>query len=296
VPIALALAGAILYGAADFFGGLASKRSPTAAVVAWSQGIGFALLAIAVVAIGSHPAASDLAWGAFCGVFGALGVALLYRGLAIGTMGVVSPITAVLAAAIPVLYGVVVRGERPSLLADAGIVAALLAVVCVSAASGSDNAPTAGTAPQPPARRASKLPPGLLEALGSGVGFGAFFICLAQTRPEAGVVPILAARCTSAVLIVAGGALVSGPASLRVERGGWPAVLACGAFDVSANVMYVLAIHSGGMLAVVAVLTSLYPASTVALAAAALHERLERLQWIGVALAFGGAVAIALPR
>jgi len=159
-------------------------------------------------------------------------------------------------------------------------VAALAAVGLVSAGSG------------PRTKRTQFLPPGVAEALFAGIGFGAYFIALAQTRADAGMVPLFAARATSVVLLVAGGLIFGGAANVRLARPAFVLVVLCGALDVSANVLYVLAAHHG-LLALVAVLTSLYPAATVALAAAVLRERLARLQWIGVALALGGAAAIA---
>jgi drug/metabolite transporter (DMT)-like permease len=204
----------------------------------------------------------------------------LYRGLAIGTMGVVSPISAVLGATIPLLYGLIFRSEHPSPIAFAGIAAAIAAVVFVSAEPGAG------------ARRTAFFPPGLPEALLAGIGFGAYFIALAQTRADAGMVPLFAARLTSVILLVAGGLAFGGSSNVRLARPALMLTALCGALDVTANVLYVVAAHHG-LLAIVAVLTSLYPAATVALAAIVLRERLGRLQWIGVGLAFGGAVAIA---
>jgi drug/metabolite transporter (DMT)-like permease len=287
VAIFLSLATALVYGAADFFGGLASRRTSTVSVVICSQACGLLLLAVVLPLIGGHPVPHDLAWGAVCGIAGAFAIGMLYRGLALGTMGVVSPLSAVLGATLPMLYGIALRGERPSWLAYAGIAAALLAVVCVSVSerAGEAAAPARGA-------RTGFLPPGVREGLLAGVGFGLYFIALAQTRTDAGMYPLLAARVTSIVLLLGGGIAFGGPAAVRVARPALVAVLVCGTLDMGANVLFVLAAHSG-MLAIVAVLTSLYPAATVALAALVLRERLGRFQWIGVALALGGAVAIA---
>jgi drug/metabolite transporter (DMT)-like permease len=280
MPIALALVAAIVYGASDFLGGLASRRTATIGVVIWSQAVGLALLTLVVPAFGGDATAADVRWGALCGVAGALAIVALYRGLAVGTMGIVSPLSAVLGASIPVLYGLIFRGEHPGWFAAAGILAALAAVVLVSA--------------QPGVRepRPQFFPPGIPEALVAGVGFGLYFIALAQTRAGAGMVPLLAARATSVALLLAGAAAFGGIAGVRLARPAVGLVVVCGALDVSANVLYVVAAHNA-LLALVAVLTSLYPAATVALAAIALRERLGRLQWIGVALALGGAVAIS---
>jgi hypothetical protein len=130
--IAIALSAALVYGAADFLGGLASRRTSTLAVVVWSQAAGFLVLAVALPLSPGTPQPADLAWGALCGVIGAGAVGLLYRGLAIGAMGVVSPITAVLAAVLPVAYGSL-RHTRPSLAASMGIALSLVAVIAISA-------------------------------------------------------------------------------------------------------------------------------------------------------------------
>jgi len=199
-------------------------------------------------AFGGHATAGDVRWGALCGVAGALAIVALYRGLAVGTMGIVSPISAVLGASIPVVYGLIFRGEHPGWFAGAGIVAALAAVVLVSA--------------QPGARF---FPRGIRSARGRR-RLRLYFIALAQTRAEAGMVPLLAARATSVALLVAGGLAFGGVANVRIARPALGLVVLCGALDVSANVLYVVAAHQA-LLALVAVLTSLYPAATVALAA-----------------------------
>ncbi|HEY0395550.1 MAG TPA: DMT family transporter [Candidatus Elarobacter sp.] len=287
--VALALAAAAFYGAADFCGGLASRRRSALAVVVWSQAIGLGVLLPAVLVVPGVPRASDLGWGLACGVTGAFAIALLYRGLALGVMGVVSPITAVLAAAIPVVVAVIL-GERPAPLALIGIGCALVAVVLVSAAT---PAPDASEAPLARDPRRGRLPPGLAEALGSGTAFGFFFIALARTHADAGLWPLLATRVVSLAILIAGGLALR--RSLRIARPGFRTVAAAGALDMGANVLYVLASHAGP-LSIAAVVTSLYPAGTVALAAAVLHERLIRVQWAGVAIALAGVGCIALGR
>lgn len=263
-----------MFGAADFLGGLASRRTSTLAVVVWSQAAGFVVLAIALPLLPGTPRAADLAWGAVAGIMGAAAVGLLYRGLAIGAMGVVSPITAALAAILPVVYSALAHA-RVSRTANVGIAIALVAVVAISAA--------------PPQTRAQARR-GLPQAVGSGVMFGAFFIALAQSSADAGLYPLLAARVASFAALGLGGALLR--TSFRPARAAIGIIIAGGLCDMSANVFYVIAVHRGS-LAVVAVLTSLYPASTVALAAIVLRERLRALQWAGVALAFAGVALIS---
>ncbi len=287
MAIAFSVLCALVYGSSDFCGGLASRRTATIGVVVGSQIVGFVLLLGLLPLFGGTPVPGDLLWGAVCGLAGAAAIGFLYRGLAIGTMSVVSPVTAVTAAGVPVAFGVLVQHEHPSLLAVAGIVAALVAVVCVSAAPGATPGP--GAAPK------AGLPPGLLSAFAAAAGFGVYFIALAQTRAEAGMYPLLAARLSSLVVLAAGGVLTGHARDLRVGRSSLGLIAACGALDMTANVLYVLAAHRG-MLSLVAVISSLYPASTVALAAIVLGERLVPIQWAGVALALGGVAAISLGR
>jgi len=270
----LALAAGIVYGAGDFLGGLASRRTSTLAVVVWSQAAGFLLLLVAVPLVGGAPGARDLAWGALCGVVGAAAIALLYRGLAVGEMGVVSPITAILGTALPVAYGVL-HNVRPSAMVASGIAIALVAVVAISWA---------------PPSSAGQAVRGLPEAFAAGALFGIFFIVLAQVRAEAGLYPLIAARAASFLALLIGGRLVR--ASFRPARDAVGIIIGGGVCDMAANVLYVIAAHSGP-LAVVAVLAALYPASTVALAAIVLRERLRALQWGGVVLALAGVGLIS---
>ena len=287
MAVLLALAAALFYGAADFCGGLASRRVSSLIVVVWSQASGLLVLLAVLPFVSGAPRGSDLAWGAVCGISGAFAVALLYRALAIGVMGVVSPLTAVLAAAFPVAWGIA-RGERPALLAFVGIACALVAVVLVSA-SPRENAD--GDAPLARNVAPQRFPPGIPQAIGAGCAFGFFFISLAQTRSEAGLWPLLATRIVSLALLVAAGAVLRRP--VRLRRPGARTILLAGGLDMGANVLYVLAAHSGA-LSIVAVLTSLYPAGTVALAAGILKERMAPVQWAGVAIAFGGVLCISL--
>ncbi len=274
---------AVVYGSADFCGGLATRRTALIAVVTLSQCSGLVLLLAVVPFFGGAPAASDWWWGAASGIAGGLAIALLYRGLAIGTMGIVSPITAVLAALVPVAFGTPVRGERPSALTFVGIAAAVVAVACVSASP--------GDGPRPERRAA--FPPGLLEAFGAGLLFGAFFIGLAQTHTAAGMLPLLAARFAASAMLLAGALALGKARDLRVSPAALPLIILCGVLDGGANIFYVLAAH-GGMLSVVAVLSSLYPAATVALAAIVLGERLTLVQQIGVGVAVAGVCAISV--
>jgi uncharacterized membrane protein len=278
----LALASAALYGAADFLGGLAARRTNTIAVVAVSQFVGLMLLGMMVVWLpDAAPTTSDLLWGGVAGLAGGVGVALLYRALAIGRMAVVAPTTAVCAVAIPVTAAMLL-GERPSAGRLLGMGLAIVAIVLVS-----QQRPVGESDDHPLVSR--PLPPGLGLALMSGVAIGFFFLALARTAPTAGLWPLLAARVVS-VALFAVSAVVSGR-SLRMAAPVAAFVVAAGVVDMLANALYLIATRYGS-LSVVVTLSSLYPASTVILARVVLGERLSPLQGVGIACALVAVVLI----
>jgi len=281
VPYFLALASAVLYGAADFAGGLAARRAATLPVIVLSQFSGLVLLLLLLPVLpAATPSRADLLWGVLAGLTGGVGVALLYRALAIGRMAVVAPTTAVCAVVVPVLVSVAL-GERPGPLATVGMLLGLGAIVLVSQQTVAE--------PALPGRRdAGRLPAGVGMALVSGVAIGFFLLCLAQTRTEAGLWPVLASRGTSVVLF--GLAAAVGRRSLRIP-GVLLLTLAGGVVDMSANALYLIAARQG-LLSIVVTLTSLYPASTVLLARVLLGERLNLRQVAGVACALAAIVLI----
>lgn len=225
----------------------------------------------------SHAVAADYLFGALAGICGGLAVTLLYHALAIGKMGIVSPITAVLAAALPLIYGTI-RGDRLSLGQMLGLLIALVAIVMISLSfedSGKREIATAG----------------VREAIVTGFLFGSFFILLSHTHSAAGLQNLVAARCASILfLLVASLAMRS---KLVPARTDWPLIIGAGVLDMTANILYVVATFYG-YLSIAAVLTSLYPASTVFLARIVLKERLARTQKAGVALALAGVLLISL--
>lgn len=278
---ALALASALLYGSGDFLGGLSTRRAPPLLVVALGQFAGLVvLLALVAFAPASAPSRGDVFWGMAAGVFGGAGVALLYRALAIGTMSVVAPATAVCAVAVPVLWDIA-GGDRPGLQASAGIVLAIVSIVLISQAP--DPGASGGRATD------GRLPPGLGIALLSGILVGAFFLALAKTSPTAGLWPLVAARLTS-VICFGAGCLFAGQ-RWRVPAATGALIVSGGVLDMVANALYLLATR-GGPLASVVTLASLYPASTVVLARAVLGERIGRIQATGVIAALVAVVLI----
>jgi drug/metabolite transporter (DMT)-like permease len=272
----LALGSAALYGAADFLGGLGARRTNTIAVVAVSQLTGLMLLAAMLVWLpDAAPMPRDLLWGAAAGLAGGIGVALLYRALAIGRMAVVAPTTAVCAVAIPVTAAMLL-GERPSAGRLAGMGLAMVAIVLVS-----QQRSVAGETGYHPFM-SRRLPPGLGLALLSGVAIGFFFLALARTTATAGLWPLLAARAMS-VGLFAVSAVVSGR-SLLMAVPVATIVIAAGVVDMLANALYLIATRHGSLSTVVT-LSSLYPASTVILARVVLGERLSAWQGVGIACA-----------
>jgi drug/metabolite transporter (DMT)-like permease len=273
--ILLGLAAALLYGASDFGGGLLSRRfgsvqiaitgSVAAAVLAW---------AALILSGGPGPSVRAVAWGLASGLAGGAGTLVLYRGLARGQMSVVGPVSAVGAAVVPVVAGIAL-GERPSLLAVAGLLVAMPAIVLV-ALSGSVR---------------GKLGGGLFDGLAAGLAFGILFIGLAQAGKNAGLWPV-ASEQTGALLPVLAAAVKSrAPISIPVRSAGLPVLV--GASGMAATLAYFYATHFS-MLAVAAVLVSLYPGVTVLLARVLLHERFSPVQRAGLGLCALAITAIAL--
>ena len=279
MAVFLGLAVAASYGAADFFGGLASKRATSWSVVLLAQYVGLAVLTLLLLADrDASPTGADLLLGAAASSVGVVGVGLLYLGLARGPMGVVAPITAVGSAVVPVAWGLV-SGERPAVLALAGVGLALVAVVLV--------ARTTAEAAVPATAHIARST--LVVAVAAGLAFGMVFVLLSHTGDDSGFWPLLSGRLASTTALLAVLAVLRRP---LVPGGGTPIVVLTGVFDVGANALFLLASREG-LLSLVSVLSSLYPAVTVVLARAVLHERLLRHQVAGLALALLGVALIA---
>ncbi|MGE4363706.1 MAG: EamA family transporter [Mycolicibacterium sp.] len=273
-----ALIAALGYGVSDFVGGIASRRVAALRVVVVSYPVALVLLVLAAIPMGGQLSTAAVAWGALAGLVQAFGVWWFYAALGSGPISVVSPLTAVLVAGIPVLAGVAL-GERPSVLAGVGVVLALVAVVLVSrGATDEDSRPHRFTA------KVAWL------TVGSGVAFGMNFVILHQIPPEAKLWPLVLGRLVAAAVVLFA-ALVT--ANLVFERG-VPLRLAvlAGVLDTVANVATLLALQSS-MLSLAGVLIALYPAATVVLAIVVLREQVTRWQALGMVLALGSVVMIA---
>jgi drug/metabolite transporter (DMT)-like permease len=279
VAVVLALSSAVVYGASDFLGGLASRRASVFGVVALSQLSGLVALLALLPWLGGPVTVADLAWAAAAGLAGATGLVVFFRALAGGVMSVIAPVTAVTAAAVPVLVGLV-GGDRISPWAAAGIVLALIAVVLVSAEGGLSSL------------RAAR-PAVLVAPLIAGTAFGFFFVLLDRTSAEAGLTPLVAARLASVLLVVT--VALAGRQPLRLGRAALPLVLVSGVGDMTANALFLLATQQDGQLAITGVLASLYPVSTVVLAQVLLRERLVTAQVAGLGAAVTAVVLITLP-
>jgi len=274
VAILLAVMCAVTYGVADYSGGRASRSVASTVVTLLGQATSLVLVVIGLAILGTPMAsAHDLWWGAGGGAAGGLALIAFYTGLSRGAMTVVAPITAVVSAVLPVVVAFV-QGERPSVLALVGVLAACLAVALVSGAVGTRHQKTHVST--------------VIMAAAAGIGFGFIFVAFARTADDSGMWPLLAARIASLpviALVIATRRPVGG--SLRPVI--W-LVIGSGVLDMAANLFFLEASHRG-LLSIVAVISSMYPVSTVCLAFGLDHERVSKSQAAGLACA---ATALAL--
>ena len=278
--VPLGLGSGLAWGAADFFGGIQSRRLPALTVAFWSQAAGALGLAIALTLGGTRPPLTGIAWGLAAGVGSGIALVLFYRSLAEGTMSVVAPVSAC-GAVVPVAAAVL-TGDDPGVLAGLGVVAAIAGVVLVSRTR---PVPRAGTG------RSRRV---LLMALGSALGFGLFYVFVdaGTTGSRGEPLWVIAGARASSLVMLSTIALIGRGSALR-----WPGrrigpVALVGIADTGANLLFAYAATSGN-LAVVGVLGSLYPVATVILARWLLGERLSGGQNAGVALALAGVGLLA---
>lgn len=289
LTVVIGLGSALVFGSADFLGGLAAKRMSAVLATAIAAVTGLVLLCLALPLIGGTWSVPAMLLGALSGVSGAIAIGLLYACLAVGPMSILSPLTAVVSAVVPLAVGLI-GGER---LGPVGYVALGLAVVAIV---------LVGFVPEKGAVRPS--PKGVLMAVGSGIAIGAFLIIIDKAPDDSGIIPLVFNRATNATImfaIVLGGWLIARRRRAGApdpERGSWRAglrfAIACGVIDAIANAGLLLGVRIGE-LSVMAVLTALYPAGTIILAAIVLKERIAPVQYAGLALAItaGGMLALA---
>jgi drug/metabolite transporter (DMT)-like permease len=286
LAVFIGVIGALIFGSADFAGGMAAKRISAVRVTAIGGLSGLIILLVALPIFPSVWSTKAVLLGSITGVTGALAVVLLYSSLAIGPMSILSPLTAVISAVVPVLAGVI-RGERLTVLGYVAIVVALVAVVLV------------GFVPEKGAVRPSLR--ALVMALGSGTLIGVFLILIDLTPDDSGLVPLVVSRAINAVVMFGAigiGALwVRRPGAAPRVIGGWrPGVvlaIIAGVIDAIANALLLLGLRLGE-LTIQSVLTALYPAGTIILAAILLRERIAPVQVLGLLLALTAAAMLAL--
>ncbi len=277
--IALAVASALCYGIGDFSGGYAAGKSKVLSVLVVSQacGLAVALLNIAFTRP-DLPGVSDLAWGFMGGLAGAFGIVNLYRGIAKGVVAIVSPTAALVSATLPIVVGLAL-GDRLGTQAFVGMALCVPAVVLLSLGTKAGKATRGGTMES------------LVQGSVAGLGFGLFYIALSRPGAGSGSWPLVAARVASISVAVI--VMSARREPLALDRGGrLPAMLA-GVLDMAANILFVLAANAG-MLSIVAVIVSLYPAPTVLMARLVFKERIGPLKAIGLASALSGLALISM--
>jgi drug/metabolite transporter (DMT)-like permease len=298
--IALALGSSLVWGCADFFGGVLSRRLALAGVTIVSQAAGFVALFVWLAGDGFRLGGRVFALGLLAGVGGGIGLACFYRALAVGTMSVVSPVAAC-GALVPFALALA-SGERPSGLVVGGAVAALAGAVLASAeefradeparrlvaaaTAAGDRDGKVGAGFARPDRSQGAL---LAVAAAAALGLFVYFIGLAGKHGDT-LSALVGARVGSLTLLVA--AALASRSALRLTRRDVPAVAVLGLLDTTANGLFVLA-SARGYLSIVSVLGSLYPVVTVLAAHVLLGERVSRAQRLGVALALGGVAVVA---
>lgn len=277
---AIGIVSAFIFGCADFLGGLASRRSHAVLVTATSAATGLVLLAVTLPLTGGTWSAEAALWGALSGVAGALAIALLYACLAIGPMSILSPLTAVVSALVPVGVGLA-RGETFGAWGYVGLGLALVAVVLV------------GFVPERGAVRPSIK--GVVMAIGSGVMIGLFLVLFDLAPDDSGLIPLLFNRAANASLMLLTFAvlLLSRRVARPVAAGGLRIAVGGGVVDAVANSLLLVGVRVGD-LSVMGVLSALYPIGTIVLAATIGRERIAPVQWAGLVLALGSVALLSL--
>ena len=278
LALAISLASAASWGVSDFLGGQQTRRLPVLGVLAVSQPAGLVLIAVLIAVTGADPiSAGKLGIAFLAGAASLGGLAAFYSAMAMGTVSVVAPIAS-LGVVVPVVAGLA-RGDSPAAIQLVGLLPAIGGVVILSYEEQPDRPETA---------RAARL--SVILAIVAGLGFGIFFTGLDVAAADRPGWAILAVRMGGVATVLV--ALLASRPRLAGVGGAWAILIVIGAFDVLANALFAIA-STKGVLPVVAVGGSMYPAFTVALAHGVLGERLARLQWAGVLLALAGVTMIA---
>jgi drug/metabolite transporter (DMT)-like permease len=271
---ALALCASLTWGFGDFLGGVKARALPALTVLAVSQPFGLAVLGVLVAVRGTGVPGPEVAWAVLSAAMGTLGLAAFYRGMAAGAISVIAPLAA-LAAAVPVIWGVVVAGDRIDALQAIGFVAALGGAVLASIERH---------------RERTRLAAGIGWAVLTVAAFGGYYVPMHAASTQDWLWPAFLFRCTSVTLV-----WLTVLALGRMPRGWrphWAGLVAVGVLDTAGNALFAGASSSHGLLSVVSVLASLYPVVTVLLARRVLGERVQRTQDLGVLVTIAGVVLI----
>lgn len=287
--VVLALASAVAYGASDFAGGVLSGRLKPWTVALWGQIGALATAVVAALVSGGYASSSHYAWALLAGVGTGLGTAFLYRGLSTGRMGVVAPVSGVVSAVLPVLAGLL-AGERPAALVWLGIVLALPAIWLVARTPEEMVDHTGDHAGDHTGARVASTAAGIRDGVLAGLGFGLSFAAIAQVPDSAGMWPVSLSMAAALVVLVIGTRIAREPLVAR-GRGAWLTPVP-GILGATAMILFLLA-SQHGQLTVSAIISSLYPAGTVVLAAALLKETIHRAQAVGLALCAAAVVLVA---
>ncbi len=289
MAVLLAAISAVLWGTGDFLGGTAARRSAPLPATLTSSAVGLVVVLGGSLVLGGSPAAADLMLGAGSGVFVALALLSFYRSMAVGKMAVVAPVSSVASAGVPLIVGVW-GGDQLSGMAWVAVVAGLIGIALASVEA--DDGAEHGEVARPGEaggrggirRRAgtSRVAAGVVPAVLAGVGFGAYLSLIAHTDEGAGLWPLLASRVTSLLTL---SVLAAARGQLRSAAPATGQAALAGLFDGLGNSFYLLA-SQRGQLAVVGTIGSMYPASTVGLAALVNHERPRAHQVLGILLLF----------
>ena len=270
---------AISFGSADFLGGRASRTAPTVTVLFVGQVVAVTGALVIALVVGADVEGRDLVYGAAAGACNVVGLGLLYQGLATGRMGVVAPVTAVVAAIVPIVWGVL-QDERPGALTWVGAARAIAAGALIAREPDTDDA-------------RGRTSGAILLAVTAGIALGSSLVLYSETREESGFWPVLTARGAAIVLVAVGVAIVAARGGLR-----WPTgharnlALGAGVLDVTATALLLVAVREG-LTVVVAPVAALAPAFTVVWAWAVLKEHVTRHQIVGLGIALLGLVLIA---
>jgi drug/metabolite transporter (DMT)-like permease len=272
--VLLGLLSAVGYGFGDFFGASSAKRAPAISVGLVAAGVGLTIGFVAALVVPGNPIGTDLLWGSVAGISGVIGIVVVFWAMAIGPMRVVAPLAAVVGAVVPFVVGLAI-GERPGRVATVGAFLAIVALPLITREHHHDDEPITTRA--------------VYGGIVAGLGFAGLFIAIDQVSEASGLWPLVAARLITTLIlagIVMGSSLPAMPLTARRLAVG------AGIFDMGANIAFLLALRTG-LLSLVAVLSSLYPIITIALARSVYHEAIGRTQASGIAIALAGTALIA---